>query len=90
MFVEIPTKDFDAQSQLNPEQYHACTKIIQTIDAGIAQIFFVDGLGGTEKTYLYHALLSNIRSRGMIGLKTITSFLATSVLPWGGTTHLRF
>ena len=42
MFVQIPTEDFDAQSQLNSEQHHAFTKIMQTIYDGTAGIFFVD------------------------------------------------
>ncbi|KAH0682468.1 hypothetical protein KY285_019982 [Solanum tuberosum] len=90
MSVQIPTEDFDAQSQLNPEQDHAFTKIMQTIDVGTIGIFFVDGPGGTGKTYLYRALLANVRSRGMIALATTTSGVATSILPGGRTTHSRF
>ncbi|XP_049342915.1 uncharacterized protein LOC125807239 [Solanum verrucosum] len=90
MFVQIPTEDFEAQSQLNPEQHHAFTKIMQIIDAGITGIFFVDGPGGTGKTYLYRALLANVRQRGMIGLATTTSGVAASILPGGRTTHSRF
>jgi len=57
MSVQIPTEDFEAQSQLNPEQHHAFTKIMQTIDAGTTGIFFVDGPGGTGKTtYTVHCL----------------------------------
>ncbi|KAG5610555.1 hypothetical protein H5410_021836 [Solanum commersonii] len=57
MFVQIPTEDFDAQSQLNQEQDHAFTKIMQTIDIGIAEIFFVDGSGELGKhTYTMHCL----------------------------------
>ena len=52
MYVQIPPEDFDAQSQLNPEQHHAFTKIMQTINAGTTPILFVDGPGGTGKTYL--------------------------------------
>ena len=90
MSVQIPPEDIDAQSQLNPEQHHAFTKIMQTINAGTTAIFFVDGPGGTGKTYLYRALLANVRSRGIIGLATATSRVAASILPGGRTTHSRF
>ncbi|XP_049399878.1 uncharacterized protein LOC125863960 [Solanum stenotomum] len=90
MSVQIPREDFEAQSQLNPEQHHAFTKIMQTIDAGTTGIFFVDGPVGTGKTYLYRALLANVRSRGMIGLATATSGVVASILLGGRTAHLRF
>ena len=63
---------------------------MQTINAGTTAIFFVDGPGGTGKTYLYRALLANVRSRGMIGLATATSGVAASILPGGRTAHSRF
>ena len=83
-------EDFDAQSKLNPEQEQAFAKILQTIDCGRDGIFFVDGPGGTGKTYLYRALLANVRSRGMIALATTTSGVAASILPGGRTAHSRF
>ena len=88
--MQIPPEDFGAQSQLNPEQHHAFIKIMQTIDAGTTAIFFVYGPGGTGKTYIYHALLINVRSRGMIGLATATSGVAASILPGRRTSHSRF
>ncbi|XP_027120495.1 uncharacterized protein [Coffea arabica] len=52
--------------------------------------FFIDGPGGTEKTYLYKALLATIRSQGYIALVTATSGVAASILPGGRTAHSRF
>ncbi|KAG5581278.1 hypothetical protein H5410_051905 [Solanum commersonii] len=46
--------------------------------------------GGTGKTYLYYALLANVRSRSLIALATATSSVATSIFPGGRTTHSRF
>ena len=63
---------------------------MQTINAGTTAIFFVDGPGGTGKTYLYRALLANVRSRGIIDLATATSRVAASILPGGHTSHSRF
>ncbi|CAA0810619.1 PIF1 helicase [Striga hermonthica] len=52
--------------------------------------FFVDGRGGTGKSFLYRALLATVRSRGCIALATATSDIAASILPGGRTTHSRF
>ncbi|KAH0680026.1 hypothetical protein KY285_021034 [Solanum tuberosum] len=52
--------------------------------------FFVDGPGGTGKTFLYRALLAIVRSMGNIALATATSGVAASILPGGRTAHSRF
>ncbi|CAI9294365.1 unnamed protein product [Lactuca saligna] len=52
--------------------------------------FFIDGPGGTGKTFLYRALLAKIRSEGHVALATATSGIATSLLPGGRTAHSRF
>ncbi|KAF3620382.1 hypothetical protein FXO38_04653 [Capsicum annuum] len=35
--------------------------------------FFIDGPGGTGKSFLYHALLAAVRSKGFVTLATMTS-----------------
>ncbi|CAA0810729.1 Unknown protein [Striga hermonthica] len=52
--------------------------------------FFIDGPGGTGKSFLYRALLATIRSRGGIALATATSGIAASILSGGRTAHSRF
>ncbi|KAG5530742.1 hypothetical protein RHGRI_025642 [Rhododendron griersonianum] len=52
--------------------------------------FFIDGPGGSGKTYLYRALLATIRSKGMIALATATLGVAASILRGGRTAHSRF
>ncbi|XP_020418019.1 uncharacterized protein LOC109948727 [Prunus persica] len=47
-------------------------------------------IGGTGKTYLYHALLANMRGLGYIVLATSTFGIAATILPSGRTTHSRF
>ncbi|XP_073120058.1 uncharacterized protein [Henckelia pumila] len=44
----------------------------------------------TGKTFLYRALLANIRKKNMIALATATSGVAASILPGGRTSHSRF
>ncbi|XP_075096269.1 uncharacterized protein LOC142174382 [Nicotiana tabacum] len=88
--INVSPEDFDAQSKLNPEQEQAFKTILERVDSGRAGLFFVDGPGGTGKTFLYRALLANLISRGMIALATATSGVAAAILPGGRTTHSRF
>ncbi|EEF45692.1 hypothetical protein RCOM_1242600 [Ricinus communis] len=43
--------------------------------------------GGTRKTFLYRALLTNVRSKGMIALATATSEVAAGIMPGGRMAH---
>lgn len=76
--------------QLNPKKLKAYNVIIDRIFSKKPGAFFVDGPGGTGKTFLYRALLATIRSKGYITLITATSGIATSILPGGLTAHSRF
>ncbi|XP_052626830.1 uncharacterized protein LOC128133429 [Lactuca sativa] len=60
------------------------------VDENIPGVFFLDGPGGTENTFLYKVLLANIRAYGLIALATPTSGVATNKMPRGRTTHSRF
>lgn len=53
-------------------------------------VFFIDGPGGTEKTFLYKASLASIRSRGIIALTTSSSSVAANNMPEWRTAHSRF
>ncbi|KAK4383608.1 hypothetical protein Sango_2760100 [Sesamum angolense] len=52
--------------------------------------YFIDGLGGSGKTFLYRALLADVRSKGYIALAVATSRVAVALLPGGRTAHSRF
>jgi len=53
--------------------------------------FFIDGLGGAGKTFLYNTLLSKIRStRGGIAIAVAGSGIAALLLEGGRTAHSRF
>ncbi|XP_069144585.1 uncharacterized protein [Solanum lycopersicum] len=52
--------------------------------------FFIDGPGGTGKTFLYRALLAAVRTKGFIALATASSGVAASILLGGRTAHSRF
>jgi hypothetical protein len=52
--------------------------------------FFVDGLGGAGKTFLYGCLLSKVRFTGDIALSMTSSGIAALLLEGGCTAHSRF
>jgi type II secretory pathway predicted ATPase ExeA len=63
---------------------------MSTVDSDHGGLFFVNGPGGTRKTYLYRALLANIHSQNKIVVATTTSGVATSIMLGGRTAHSRF
>jgi len=54
------------------------------------KLFFVDGPGGTGKTYLFNALLTSTRRSGDIALAVASSGTAALLLDGGRTAHSRF
>ena len=47
------------------------------------KFFFVDGVGGTSKTFLYCTLIANLRSEGQIVLVTALYGIVVTLLPGG-------
>ncbi|XP_002449443.2 uncharacterized protein LOC8071841 [Sorghum bicolor] len=88
--IPIDQDHLDIFDSLNKEQREGFDEIIQHVFANKSQVFFVDGPGGTGKTFLYKALLARVRSRGLIAIATATSGIAASILPGGRTAHSRF
>ncbi len=56
----------------------------------VDKTFFVDGLGGAGKTFLYRCLLSRVRSTGDIVLSMASSGIVALLLEGGYTAHSRF
>ena len=75
---------------LNADQKMGFDQILEHALNGRPQVFFVDGPGGTGKTYLYKALLAKVRSIGHVAIATATSGIAASNMPGGRTAHSRF
>ncbi|KAL7145790.1 hypothetical protein ABFS83_07G110900 [Erythranthe nasuta] len=88
--ISIPEEDYEAANKLNPEQHKAFSRILDFVERGKSGIFFIDGPGGTGKTFLYRALLAHIRSKKRIAIATATSGVAAAIMPGGRTTHSRF
>ena len=80
----------DLISCLNSEQLAGFNEIMDHVTNQKSKIFFVDGPGGTGKTYMYKALLAKVRSMGQIAIATATSGIAASIMPGGRTAHSRF
>jgi hypothetical protein len=56
----------------------------------VDKTFFVDGLGGAGKTFLYGCLLSKVRSTCDITLSVASSSIAALLLEGGCIAHSRF
>ncbi|XP_042976278.1 uncharacterized protein LOC122307448 [Carya illinoinensis] len=88
--IPIPEEDLHASTLLNSEQQNAYNSILQKVLSNQAAAFFIDGPGGTGKTFLYKALLATTRKKQLIALATASSGVAASILPGGRTAHSRF
>ncbi|XP_012832952.1 PREDICTED: ATP-dependent DNA helicase PIF1-like [Erythranthe guttata] len=88
--LEIPMEDQEAETKLNEEQSKAFNAILDCVRKGKPAMFFIDGPGGSGKTFLYRALLAHLRSRKQIAIATATSGVAAAIMPGGRTAHSRF
>ncbi|XP_031127552.1 uncharacterized protein LOC116029646 [Ipomoea triloba] len=88
--LTVSEADLLAIHQLNVCQRSAFKTITDAVLGNKPSAFFVDGPGGTGKTFLYRCLLVFVRSKGLIALTTATSGIAASILPGGRTAHSRF
>ncbi|KAK9750512.1 hypothetical protein RND81_02G202000 [Saponaria officinalis] len=86
----IPEQCIMSRDSLNSEQQEAFNIIMKHVRENKPGAFFVDGPGGTGKTYLYNALYAELRLMGKIVLPTATSGIAAANIPSGRTTHSRF
>jgi hypothetical protein len=87
---EMIAKHGELFQTLNEEQMFAYQQILDAIYADKGQMFFVDGFGGTGKTYLWSALSFKLRSEGKIVLNVASSGIASLLLPGGRIAHSQF
>jgi primosomal protein N' len=73
--------------QLNLEQRAIYDNVMAVVDR---RAFFVDGLGGTGKTFLYSCLLSTVRAQGRVVVAVASSSIGALLLDGGRTAHSRF
>jgi ATP-dependent DNA helicase PIF1 len=87
----VNEEDNNLHKFLNTEQMVAYKTITSTVDSpNNGGVFFIDGPGGTRKTFLYRVLLGTVRSQDKIAITTTTSGVAASIMPSGRTTHSCF
>ncbi|GAU27774.1 hypothetical protein TSUD_215850 [Trifolium subterraneum] len=75
---------------LNFDQLRAYQEIRSVVDNSVGSMFFVDGNGGTGKTYLWKTISYKLRSEGKIVLNAASSGIASILLPGGKTAHSQF
>jgi hypothetical protein len=77
-------------AQLN-ERQRVIFDLVETALINKAPLnIFVDGRGGTGKTFLYKAICSLVRSLGKIVIPVAWSGIAAILMPGGQTCHARF
>jgi hypothetical protein len=86
---ELPPVD---PTQFNDSQRMVFDRIIAAIPGSSleAKIFFVDGPGGTGKTFLFSKLLQYVRQSNNIAIAVASSGAAATLLPGGRTAHSTF
>ena len=75
---------------LNADQKVAFDALCGAVTSGAGGVFFLDGFGGTGKTFLINLVLAKIRSEGGIALSAASSGIAATLLDGGTTAHSRF
>ena len=77
-------------AQLNTEQNYAYEQIISSVESQAGHTFFLNGPGGTGKTFVYNTVCNKVRSNGWIVLCVASSGIAALLLRGGRTAHSMF
>lgn len=64
--------------------------ITQTVNNDWGESFFLDGPGGTGKSFVIEQVLADVRSKGNVALAVASSGIAALLLTGGRTVHSRF
>jgi hypothetical protein len=79
------------QAQLNPDQQSCFTQIVTAIETDPQTAhFYLQGPGGTGKTFLYKTLCLYFRGQGKTVLCVASTGIAALLLPDGRTSHTQF
>jgi len=73
----------------NEDQRAAYSKIIEAIEtqSQFSKCFYIDGPGGTGKTFLYNALINYVETRGYEFVAVASTGIAATLLKGGRTAH---
>jgi hypothetical protein len=78
------------RNQMRPDQAAAYDAIVTAAREDRGELFFIDGPGGSGKTFLEEALLHHTRGSGAIAVACAWSGIAATLLPGGKTCHNLF
>jgi ATP-dependent DNA helicase PIF1 len=76
--------------QLNICQEKVVITVFNTIAQGEGVVFFLDGLGGSGKTFVYSVLLASVRQDEHVTIRVASSGIAALLLEGGRTSHSIF
>ncbi|XP_076916914.1 uncharacterized protein LOC143576772 [Bidens hawaiensis] len=79
--IIVELEHLSARDSLNRDQNILYDEIMMHVDNDHPGLFFIDGPGGTGKTFVYKALLAQVRSRGLISLATASSGAVANNMP---------
>ncbi|XP_074298793.1 ATP-dependent DNA helicase PIF1-like [Silene latifolia] len=88
--IPITLEELNAINMLNVEQKSAYEIIYNRVMERRPGAFFVDSPAGTGKTFLYSALLAQLRKKGFIVLAVASSGIAPSNISGGRTSNSLF
>ena len=74
---------------LNDEQRAVFDAVTGAVEQGRPEIFRLDAIGGSGKTFTCKVILDHLRSQGRVALATAMSGIAAMLLPKGRTLHSR-
>lgn len=90
-YIQTLQKEHGQQfKMLNKWQLEAYESIIQSVQQNQGKLIFVQGHGGTGKSFLWKTICAKIRSQGQIVLAVGSSGIAALLLQEGITAHSRF
>lgn len=80
----------DAYNKLNDEQKRIVDQVLYAVRNKTHESFFVDGPGGSGKTFLYTTLCQILRGENKVVLPVAWTGIAANLLPGGRTAHSTF
>lgn len=75
---------------LTSEQRSITQTVLHSVNNDLGQSFFLDGPGGTGKSFVLEQVLADVRSKGNVALAVASSGIAALLLTGGRTVHSRF
>ncbi|KAF7839029.1 putative PIF1 DNA helicase/replication protein A1-like protein [Senna tora] len=88
--VLLKSQHSTLSASLTSKQTNIYNDIIDAVDRSEGGVFFVNGFGGSGKTFIWNTLTSAIRGRGQIVLAVASSGIASQLILGGRTAHSSF